>query len=94
LLAEIDVLIKDGVTEEELQKVKNKKLLNFYRAQETINGKAAHLGEYEVFFGDYKKVFDAPAEYNKVSAADIKTVAAKYFTKSQRTVGVLAAKEE
>ncbi|MDO9191636.1 MAG: insulinase family protein, partial [Undibacterium sp.] len=70
------------------------KLLNFYRAQETINGKASQLGEYEVYFGDYKKLFDAPDAYRKLTAADIKTVAAKYFKKSQRTVGVLAATEE
>ncbi|MBI3286070.1 MAG: insulinase family protein [Burkholderiales bacterium] len=94
LLAEIDRLIKDGVTEEELQKVKNQKLLNFYRAQETINGKAAQLGEYEVYFGDYKKVFAAPDAYRQLKPADIQQVAAKYFKKSQRTVGVLAATEE
>ncbi|MFZ6676166.1 M16 family metallopeptidase [Undibacterium sp. Xuan67W] len=94
LLAELDKLMKDGVSEDELQKVKNQKLLNFYRAQETINGKAAQLGEYEVYFGDFKKSFDAPDAYRKLSVADIKNVAAKYFKKSQRTVGVLAASEE
>lgn len=94
LLAEIDKLAKDGVTAEELQKVKNQKILNFYRTQETINGKAAQLGEYEVYFGDYKKLFDAPAAYSQVTVADIQRVAAKYFKKSQRTVGVLAAVEE
>lgn len=94
LLDEIDRLIKDGVSEEELQKVKNQKLLNFYRTQETINGKAAQLGEYEVFFGDYKKLFDAPEAYRKLTTADIQAVAGKYFKKSQRTVGVLAATEE
>jgi predicted Zn-dependent peptidase len=94
LLAAIDKLIKDGVSEEELQKVKNAKLLNIYRAQETINGKALQLGNHEVFFGDYKKMFDAPAAYEKLTPADIQAVAAKYLKKSQRTVGVLAAKEE
>ena len=94
LLAEIDRLIKDGISEDELQKVKNQKLLNFFRAQETINGKASQLGEYEVYFGDYKKLFDAPDAYRKLTVADIQTVAGKYFKKSQRTVGVLAAVEE
>ena len=94
LLAAIDRLIKDGVSEEELQKVKNAKLLNIYRAQETINGKALQLGNHEVFFGDYRKMFDAPAAYEKLTPADIQAVAAKYLKKSQRTVGVLAAKEE
>ncbi|UTY60256.1 pitrilysin family protein [Massilia sp. erpn] len=94
LLAEVDKLIKEGVSEQELQKVKNRKLLDLYRAQETINGKAQQLGNYEVFFGDYRKMFDAPAHYEKLNAADIQAVAAKYLKKSQRTVGVLAAKEE
>ena len=94
LLAELERIIKDGVTEEELQKVKNQKLLNFYRNLETINGKAAQLGEYEVYFGGYKNLFAAPEAYRKLSVADIKAVAARYFKKSQRTVGVLAAVEE
>ena len=94
LLAEVDNVIKNGVTEQELQKVKNQKLLNLYRQQETINGKALLLGNYEVFFGDYKQLFDAPAAYQKLTTADIQAVAAKYLKKSQRTVGVLAAKED
>ncbi|HTD02822.1 pitrilysin family protein [Undibacterium sp.] len=94
MLAELDKVAREGVTADELQKVKNQKLLNFYRAQETINGKAAQLGEYEVFFGDYKKLFDAPDAYRKLSAADIQAAAAKYFKKSQRTVGVLASRED
>ena len=94
LLAEVDNLVKNGVTPDELQKVKNQKLLNLYREQETINGRAQQLGNYEVFFGDYKKMFDAPAAYEKLTPADIQAVAAKYLKKSQRTVGVLAAKED
>lgn len=93
-LAEIDRLVKDGVTEEELQKVKNQKLVAIYRELETINGKAEQLGIHEVVFGDYKKMFDAPARYQALSTADIQRVAAKYLKKSQRTVGVLAAKED
>ena len=94
LLAEVDKLVKDGVSNEELQKVKNQKLVNLYREQETINGKAHQLGLYEVFFGGYQKMFDAPAAYEKLTPADIQNVAAKYLKKSQRTVGVLAAKED
>ncbi|NGZ83941.1 M16 family metallopeptidase [Duganella aceris] len=94
LLAALDEVVKNGVGAEELQKVKNQKLVNLYREQETINGKAQQLGNYEVFFGDYKKMFDAPAQYEKLTPADIQAVAAKYLKKSQRTVGVLAAKED
>ena len=94
MLEAIDKLVAEGISAEELQKVKNAKLLGLYRAQETINGKAQQLGNYEVFHGDYRKMFDAPAAYEKLTPADIQAVAAKYLKKSQRTVGVLAAKEE
>jgi len=94
MLEAIDKVVKEGVSEEELQKVKNARLLGIYRQQETINGKAQMLGNYEVFNGDYKKAFDAPAAYEKLTVADIQAVAAKYLKKSQRTIGVLAAKED
>lgn len=91
---EMDKIKKDGVTETELQKVKNQKLMEFYGQVETINGKSNNIGTYEVFFGDYRKMFDAPAAFNKVTAADIQKVVAKYFTKSGRTVGVLKSNTE
>jgi zinc protease len=91
---EIEKIKKDGITENELQKIKNQKLIEFYGQIETINGKSNNIGTYEVFFGDYKKMFDAPAAYNKVTAADVQKVANKYFTKSGRTVGILKANTE
>jgi predicted Zn-dependent peptidase len=91
---EINKIKKEGVNEKELQKVKNQKLIEFYGQVETINGKSNNIGTYEVFFGDYKKMFDAPAAYNKVTAEDIKRVANKYLTRSSRTVGILKSKVE
>ncbi len=91
---EIDNIIKDGISESELQKVKNQKLMDFYRTTETINGMSNTIGNYELFFGDYKKLFTAPDDYKKVTAEDIRNVAAKYFTKQNRTVGVLNTEEE
>ncbi len=86
---ELEKIKKDGISETELQKIKNQKLMEFYGQVETINGKSNNIGTYEVFFGDYKKMFDAPAAFNKVTADDIKRVATKYFTKINRTVGIL-----
>jgi zinc protease len=91
---EIEKIKTSGITETELQKIKNQKLMEFYSQVETINGKSNNIGTYEVFFGDYKKMFDAPAAYNKITVADIQRVAKKYFTKSQRTVGILKANTE
>ncbi len=94
LLAELERVKKDGVTEEELQKVKNQRVLSLYRALETINGTANSLGTYDVFYGDYKKLFAAPKAYEALKTADIVRVATTYLKKSQRTVGVLAAEEK
>jgi zinc protease len=91
---ELEKIKKDGVTADELQKVKNQKLIEFYNQVETINGKSNNIGTYEVFFGDYKKMFNAPAEYNKVNVDDIKRVANEYFKKSNRTVGILQTNVE
>jgi len=78
----------------ELQKVKNQLLMSFYNSIETIDGKSNNLGTYEMFFGDYKKMFTAPQEYAKVTNDDIQRVANAYFKKSNRTVGVLKSNVE
>jgi predicted Zn-dependent peptidase len=94
ILAEIEKIQKEGVTERELQKVKNQKLIEFYQSVETIDGKANNIGTYELFFGDYKKLFEAPKLFEKVSIEDIKRVANTYFTKKNCTVGYLISENQ
>lgn len=94
LIEQIDAIATTGVTQQELDKVKNIKLMDFYRSMETINGKANTIGTYEMYFGSYDKLFNAPEAYNKVTPADIQRVAQTYLRKSNRTVAVLAANEE
>jgi len=94
LIEQIDAIATTGVTQQELDKVKNIKLMDFYRSMETINGKANTIGTYEMYFGSYDKLFNAPEAYNKVTSADIQRVAQTYLRKSNRTVAVLAANEE
>lgn len=91
---ELDKIKSSGITEKELQKIKNQKLMEFYGQVETINGKSNNLGTYELFFGDYKEMFEAPANFDKVTIEDVKNVANKYFKKSNRTVGVLKTNVE
>ena len=94
ILEQIKKIVDEGVSENELQKVKNQKLMDFYKTMETINGMSNTIGTYELFFGDYKKLFSAPDDYKKVTVEDIQNVAAKYFTKQNRTVGILNTEEE
>ena len=94
LLSEINRVAREGVTEQELEKVKNIKLMDFYRSMETINGKANTIGTYELYFGSFDKLFSAPQAYDKVTPADIQRVAQTYLGRANRTVAVLAATEE
>ncbi|MCH1919555.1 insulinase family protein [Shewanella sp. A3A] len=94
LIAQVDKIATEGVTQQELDTAKNIKLMEFYRTMETINGKADTVGTYELFFGSYQKLFDAPKAYDQVTVADVQRVAKTYLQRANRTVGVLAAEEE
>ncbi len=89
LYEELAKLAATPVVAAELEKAKTQKLADFYRALKTIAGKANLIGQYEVFFGDYKKLFAVAAELEKVTAADIQRVAGQYFKETNRTVGTL-----
>ena len=86
---EIARLAMDGPSAAELAKARNQALASFWRGLQTINGKAQALGTYEVFHGDYRKLFDAPAVYEGITAEDVKQAAAQVLRKENRTVGVL-----
>ncbi|MDH3267489.1 MAG: insulinase family protein [Ignavibacteria bacterium] len=94
IIEQVQKIIDEGISENELQKVKNQKLMGFYKTLETINGMSNTIGTYELFFGDYKKLFSAPDDYKKVTTDDIKRVAGEYFTKDNRTIGILNTEEE
>jgi len=77
------------LTDEELQKAKNITLARFYREMESINGRANTLGSYDVFLGDYHKLFSAADEYNKVTKEELQRVVRRYFGDNNRTVATL-----
>ena len=79
-----------GVSQAELDKARRQKLAAFWRSMSTISGKAQAMGGYEVFSGDYRKLFDAPAQFERVTVADIQRVASKLFRRENRTVGFVA----
>ncbi|MEN8667428.1 MAG: pitrilysin family protein [Flavobacteriaceae bacterium] len=89
----INDIAQNGVSEKELQKVKNQKLVALYSSLETIDGKSNTLGTYEMYFGDYNKMFSAPQSYETLTIENIQQVAKKYFTKNNSTVGYLISPE-
>jgi predicted Zn-dependent peptidase len=86
---ELDKVKKTGISDQELEKAKNIRLVEFYHQMRTINGRANTIGTYEVFFGDYSKLFDAAKNYAAVSKEDVQRVAQKYFGANNRTVATL-----
>ena len=89
---ELQKVIREGVSDAELKKAKNIKVAEFWRSLKTINGKAQALGTFEVFGGDYRKLFDAPQRYEAVTRDQVQKLAARVFRKTNRTVGLLIPK--
>jgi zinc protease len=89
LLEELSRLSNQAVPEQELRKAKNQLLASHYRELKTIAGRANLLGEYEVFYGDYRKLYSVEQTYEAVTSADIQRVARQYLTEKNRTVATL-----
>ncbi|HZS46562.1 MAG TPA: pitrilysin family protein [Blastocatellia bacterium] len=89
LLAEIDKLKKEPISDEELQKVRNQIDANFARGLESNAGLASALGTSAVVLGDWHQILTLNERRRAVTAADIQRVAQKYFTTDNLTVAYL-----
>ena len=78
----------------ELRKAKNQMLVGLYQRLKTIANRASLLGMYEIYYGDYTKLFTADKEIEAVTAADVQRVARKYFTAKNRTVATLVPEKQ
>ncbi|HEY8519484.1 MAG TPA: pitrilysin family protein [Gammaproteobacteria bacterium] len=87
--AELERVARDGVTAAEVRKAKSLVTADFWRSVATIDGKARGLGTYQVFHGDWRRLFEAPERYDAVTAEQIQALAARYLVPRNRTVGVL-----
>ncbi len=86
---EIERVRSGGVTPEELQTAKNQLLVSLYREMNTIAGRANLIGQYELFFGDYKKLLSAGADIEKVTAEEVRNVAKRYLDPKNKTIATL-----
>jgi zinc protease len=91
IIAELERVAAEGVSEDELAKARNMALADYWRSMATISGKAAGLGEAAVFRGGYEKLFDLPANIEAISTDDLRTVAVSVFQRDNATVGALYA---
>ena len=86
LNAEIEKVLKDGVTQAELDKAKNRFLTGKLMERETFNGKASALGQAVVVYGDATRVNTDLAKLQAVTAAQIKEIMNKYLTGKKKVV--------
>jgi zinc protease len=89
LYEEIERIRMQPVSDSELAKAKNQIIAGMYRQMKTIAGRANLLGSFEIFYGDYRRMFSVDKEVAAVTAADIQRVAKKYLTAENRTVATL-----
>ena len=83
---EIDDVLKNGVTEAELDKAKNRFLTGKLEERETVNGKASALGQAVVVYGDANRVNTDLGKLQSVTAAQIKEVMNRYITGKKKVV--------
>jgi zinc protease len=89
LFEELHRIGSEPLSPQELRKAKNQLLADHYRELKTIAGRANLLGVYEVYYGDYKKLFSVEATIEAVTAADVQRVAHQYLQENNRTVATL-----
>jgi zinc protease len=86
---EVARLLRDGVTDRELQAAKNSFLSGFLDGMASVLGKADQLNQYAYFMGEPNSVqFDAD-RYAKATAADVQRVARQVFGKPKVVLTVV-----
>ena len=83
---QIEKVLKDGVTEAELDKAKNRFLTGKLMERETNNGKANALGEAVVIYHDPDRINTDLAKYQAVTAKQVKDVLNKYLNGKKRVL--------
>jgi zinc protease len=83
---QIEKVLKDGVTEAELDKAKNRFLTGKLMERETNNGKANALGEAVVIYHDPDHINTDLAKYQAVTAEQVKDVLNKYLNGKKRVL--------
>ncbi len=86
LSEEIQKLKEEPVTETELLKAKNQFVSELVFGRESVQEKADAVGRAAVLLGDVALVNQELDRFQKVTAADIQRVAAKYFSDNNRSV--------
>ncbi len=89
--AEIERIKKDGVTADEIQKIKNRSEAGFIRSLQSAAGLAGSVGRAELVRG-WRSILTDNEALKKVTNEDIMRVAAKYFVKDNSLTAIFRRK--
>ena len=92
MIAEIERVQKELISEQEFQKLRNQTENNFITGNSTMVGIAESLANYEMYFGDANLINTELDRYMNVTREDIQRVAKKYLTEDNRVVLYYLAK--
>jgi len=92
--AEINRLVTQDVTDEELKMVKTRLRADLIRGLADNEGLAQNLATFQALYGDWRYLFRQLDKYDQVTKADIRRVASKTFSPENRTVGITETKAE
>jgi len=82
---ELDRLKNEDITDEELARFKTRARADLLRGLADNQGLAHQLAEYQTRYGDWRQLFRQLNKIDAVSKADVRRVANKLFTDSNRT---------
>ena len=89
IYAVIDGIKKNGVENREVEKSKNGIRAGYLNGFKTNMGRAGMLCDYEANWGNWAELRNYVPRHDKVTAADVKRVANRYFDTRKRTVVTL-----
>ena len=86
---EVRRIAQEGVTEEELKRVKNQLIAGQIYKRDSVFGQAMEIGVMEMTGISYKQIDRIIEKLGQVTAKQVQAVAAKYFNDDQLTVATL-----
>lgn len=85
----LETVKEEGITQEELERAKNRARDEFIGQLDSNQGLAQQLAQAEALTGDWRSVFEALEEIEAVTADDVQRVARETFRANKRTVAIM-----
>lgn len=83
---EVAKVQKDGITEEEFQKIRNAQEVSLARSGSSLNSKVRNLASYSLFYGDTDLINTEYKKYMAVTREDVKRVANQYLIPKHKNI--------